>query len=93
MFFVRELLISPAQEEHIWSNHRVAPEEAEEACFSQVFAVRGRDRSYAIYGQTEAGRYLLVVLYPRRQGVYSLATARDMTRSERRRYQAHLQRR
>lgn len=93
MFFIRELLVSPEQEEHIWSRHHITLEEAEEVCFSQVLAVRGKDRSFAIYGQTVAGRYLVAILYPRHEGVYSLATARAMTQTERRGYHQHRQRR
>lgn len=87
MVRIREVIVSAQQEEHIWTGHRVTPEEAEEVCFGDPLAIRGRDGSYAIYGQAEAGRYLIVVLFPRGRGVFSLATARDMTDAERRRYQ------
>src|SRR2546428_7827960 len=83
MFYIREVTISPEREEHIWVNHKVTPEEVEQVCFSDPLAIRGRDRSYAIYGQTEAGRYLIVFLYPRGQGVFSLASARGMIEAER----------
>ena len=86
MYFVREVIVSPEQEEHIWSKHRVTKEEAEEVCFSEPLIIRGRDGSYAIYGHTDAGRYLVVFLYPRGRGVFSLATARDMESAERQRY-------
>jgi uncharacterized protein len=92
MFLIREMLISPLTEEHIWTKHHVTPEEAEEACFSNPWVLRGREGSYVIYGQTEAGRYLAVFLYPRGEGVFSLATARDMDQAERRIYQAHRRR-
>ncbi len=65
----------------------MVPEEAEEACFSDPLVRRGRNHSYAVYGSTEAGRYLIVFLYPVGRGVFRLATARDMTRAERHRYQ------
>jgi uncharacterized protein len=87
MLYIREVIIAPQQEEHIWSKHQVTPEEVDEVCFGSPLALRGRDRSYAIYGQSEAGRYLIVFLYPRGRGVYDLATAREMTQTERRRYQ------
>jgi uncharacterized DUF497 family protein len=86
MVYVRDVVISPEQAEHIWSKHQVAMEEVEELCFANPWSLRGRDGSYAWYGQTEAGRYLAVMVYPRGQGVYPLATARDMTEQERRRY-------
>jgi uncharacterized DUF497 family protein len=87
VFRIREVIVSPQQEEHIWSKHQVTPEEVEEACFGAPLVLRGRDRSYAVYGRTDAGRYLAVFLYPRGPGRYSLATAREMTEVERRRYQ------
>jgi uncharacterized DUF497 family protein len=86
VFYIQEIVITQLQEEHIWTKHHVTPEEVEEVCFSQPVVLRGRDESYAVFGQTEAGRYLVVLLYPRGSGVYGLATARDMTDAERRRY-------
>ena len=88
MFRVRDVTATPQQEEHIWVKHRVTLEEVEEVCSSHPLFIRGRDKSYAVYGQTESGRYLLVVLFPKGQGVYSLATAREMTEVERRYYRS-----
>ena len=34
MTFVREIHISAFVEEHVWTKHRVTPEEVEEVCFS-----------------------------------------------------------
>lgn len=87
MFRIRRVLVSPAVEEHIWSKHHVTPEEVEEVCFADPLPLRSRGGGYAIYGQTEAGRYLIVFLYPRGHGVFALASARDMEQRERRRYQ------
>jgi len=92
MFSIRRVIVTPAQEEHIGSKHRVTSEEVEEVCFSQPLVIRGRDGSYAVYGQTNAGRYLIVFLYPKGQGVFSLATAREMESRERQRYQSHRKR-
>lgn len=69
MFYIREVIIAPQQEEHIWVKHQVTPEEVEEVCGGHPLPRRGRDGSYAIYGQSEAGRYLIVFLYPRGRGV------------------------
>ena len=84
---IRELIISEQQEDHIWTKHRVTPEEVEEVCHGDPWVLRGRDESYAAFGQTSAGRYLVVFLYPRSHDVYSVATAREMTDGERRRFQ------
>ena len=92
MFQIREVVFPPHVEEHIWAKHHVTPEEVEEVCLSAPWPLRGRDRRYAIYGRTEAGRYLVAFLYPRGRGVFSLATARDMSQMEQRRYQQHLRR-
>jgi uncharacterized DUF497 family protein len=91
MFHVREVIITPQVEEHIWTKHQVTPEEVEEVYFADPGPLPqcGRDRSYVIFGRTEAGRYLLVVLYPRGRGIFSLATARDMDQTERRYYRRH----
>lgn len=87
-FRIRELIVSPQQEQHVWSKHRVTLGEVEYLCLSQPYVLRGRDRSYAVYGQTAGGRYLTVFLFPRGRGVYSLATAREMNDAERRRYRS-----
>ena len=87
MFHIREVIIAPLVEEHIWAKHHVTPEEVEEVGFSNPLVIRGRDKSLAVYGQSEAGRYLIVFLYPKGGGIFSLATARDMAEVERSRYQ------
>ena len=86
MVRIREVRVSTSQEEHIWVKHQVTPEEVDEVCFGNPWVLGGRDGSYAVYGQTEAGRFLVAFIYPRGGGVFALATARDMTRTERRRY-------
>ena len=71
--------------EHIWG-HRVYPDEVEEVLKARHLLLRGRsNRRYAL-GQTEAGRYLFVVLAQRKSGRYRVETARDMNTSERRRF-------
>ena len=87
MFRIRRLEISAGQEDHIWVKHHVTTEEVDEVCQSAQLVLRGRDGSYAIYGQTAAGRYLALFIYPRGQGIFNLATARDVDQSERRRIQ------
>src|SRR5579885_2338691 len=62
---IRELILSPHQEDHIWTKHQVTPDEVEEVCFADPWVLRGRDNSYAVFGQTDSGRYLTIFLYPR----------------------------
>lgn len=84
----------PDRVQHI-AGHRVSPYEVEEA-------IRDKDRRvikagtaernpneiiYRVYGQTDAGRYLFVPLLKYENGTGALPlTARDMTKSETRRY-------
>ncbi|MCL4508025.1 MAG: BrnT family toxin [Chloroflexi bacterium] len=82
------VIVSAETETHIWTKHHVTLEEVEEAYAGDPLVLRGREDSYVVYGRTDAGRYLIIFLYPRGQGVFALATARDMEDRERRRYRA-----
>ena len=71
------------------SKHGVTWDEVQAACFGPGFHVRrGREGTYLVYGQSAAGRYLLVVLVAdaTEQGTWRVVTARDMTGTERRRF-------
>jgi hypothetical protein len=46
--------------------------------------LRSRLGRYAAYGQTEAGRYLVVIFIPLGQGWIRVISARDMDARERR---------
>lgn len=71
--------------EHI-SKHHIEPEEVEVVCGGRHLRERGRWGRLYILGQTEAGRYLFIVLARKKSGHYRVITARDMTQNERRRY-------
>ena len=80
------LLWDEWNEEHI-ARHHVTPTEVEDVTFGAPWVLRARGRdTWAHYGQTDAGRYLLVILAQRGAGWYYPVTARDMTDAERRRY-------
>ena len=85
-----DLVVDPGGEDHI-ARHGVQLEEVEEEMVGRPLFLRAREGRYSAIGQTDAGRYLTVFLAPRGQSVFSLITARDADRSERRKYQ--LQRR
>lgn len=69
-------------------------EEVEEILFSNPhvrFAETGRvkgEHLYVAYGQTEAGRYLIVFFIRKRHAAALPITARDMTGAEQRYYDA-----
>jgi uncharacterized protein len=75
------------------AKHHVMPEEVEDVFFNRPrfrFHERGHvqgEDMYTALGQTDDGRYLIVffILKPDHQAL--IISARDMTRSERRRYE------
>ncbi|MCX6031250.1 MAG: hypothetical protein NT169_18365 [Chloroflexi bacterium] len=77
--------------EHI-AEHSVEVEEVEWVCRSMASWMRhagttghGLSRYY-VYGQTESGRYLFVVLDREVEQLFYTVTARDMTDNERKGY-------
>ena len=73
--------------EKIESNHNIRLEEVEDVCLSEKRHVRkGREGLYKVFGQTNAGRYVLVVLVYKGAGDWKVATARTMTDTEKRLY-------
>ena len=72
--------------------HRVMPDEVEQVLFSKPFirrAEKGRVQGedvYVAYGQTTAGRYLVVFFILKYQMAALPISARDMTQAERRYY-------
>lgn len=71
--------------EHI-VRHRVSVEEVEDVAFGKHYAVRTRQGRYRLIGQTESGRYLVVILEPAEYDWFDPITARDATQNERRLY-------
>jgi uncharacterized DUF497 family protein len=67
--------------------------EVEDVAFGRHATYRVRHDRFALVGQTEAGRYLTVIVAPRTSGVYSLVTAGDAEDSERRLYRRVYRRR
>jgi uncharacterized DUF497 family protein len=71
----------------IESRHNVTFSEVEEACLSDKRHVRkGREGLYKVFSKTVAGRYVLVVLVNVGGGTWKVATAREMSDSERQLY-------
>jgi uncharacterized DUF497 family protein len=75
--------------DHI-TRHEITPEEFEDVCFGQALVQRakaeGRNPVYYVLGQTTAGRYLFCVVIQFPDGNGYPVTARNMTNTERRRY-------
>lgn len=72
--------------------HNISTEEVEEVWGGRHQAVRSREGTLEVLGQTAAGRYIAIFLAPRGKGRYYVITARDMNNAERRRYRKWLKR-
>jgi len=83
MVWFSELIWDDWNEEHI-ARHGVRRSEATEAVRSAPSLTRARDGTYRVIGQTNAGRYLFVIVVPQPLEAYYVVTARDATRNERR---------
>ena len=82
---IYEVVIDPEREDHI-ARHGVIPDEVREVIAGNFLVERTRWDRLLLVGQTDAGRYLALVVVPDEMGSYSLITARDADESERRRY-------
>ena len=90
---IEALDVEDAILDKIESKHGVAFDEGEEACYSHRLHVRrGRAGLYKVFSQTEAGRYLLVVLADSGSGsgTWQVVTVRSMTQTERHLYRRWL---
>ena len=73
--------------------HGVGTAEVEGVLFDRASKQRtGREGTLEVYGRTDAGRRLLVVVVEEGRGVCFVVTARDMTDSERRLYEKRTKR-
>jgi len=71
--------------EHI-ARHGLDPAEIEDVCFGKHIAFRGRGRRHVLYGKTESGRMVMVVLERLFKQVFRPITAREMTEDEKHSY-------
>lgn len=70
--------------DHI-ADHGVEPYEAEEVLDDDPLILRAGKGKYAAYGQTDGGRYLLVVFAEKSDDRLRVITARDLTVAEKKR--------
>jgi len=72
------------------ARHNIMPEEIEEVCFNDEIKPRiekGRYKRYYILGQTFDGRYIFIVIEYLGGKKARTITARDMTYSEKKRFE------
>ena len=87
---IRELVWDDLNEAHV-ARHGLHQREVEEAAFDRgaliVRARGGRSRSrYLVLGVTQAGKPLMIILEELSGGSCLVVTAREMEKSEKRRY-------
>ena len=84
---IADLIWDEVNVEHI-ARHRVEPHEVEQAIWDDPHVRRGPGKSrYRLYGQTDGGRYLFIVLDREYDDVFYIVTARDMDKREKQQYQ------
>lgn len=74
------------------AQHGVDQEEIEEICSSRNFAIKSGKGKVAVWGQTENGRYVLVILGRREFDDYYPVSAREMDEREKRNYKKWIKR-
>lgn len=72
--------------------HRVSQDEVEDVCYSKHFAIKSGRGKMALWGQTAAGRYLLVILVIEDYGDHYPISARDMDEREKKQYRKWIKR-
>lgn len=78
-----EIRWTDKSEDHI-AAHNVTPDETEQVLYTHPrLVLKGRKGTEYLFGTTDAGRYLLVVLTESTDGLAYVVTARDMTDAER----------
>ena len=75
-----------AVREKLYAKHGVEESEVHEALFGHSHVRRGHAGLHQVYGRTDAGRYLFILVRDLGAGRVRVVTARDMTMQERRRY-------
>ncbi|MEA1957859.1 MAG: hypothetical protein U9N01_05835 [Euryarchaeota archaeon] len=78
--FIKDIIVTKEAEHHI-TKHKVKRKEVLEVLNNFKFIQRKKKR-LLVYGKTNSGRILTIVLERREAGLYSLMTARDGTKSE-----------
>ena len=78
--------------EKLISKHGISPDEVEEVFFNKPqfrFVEKGNKKDENVYsalGQTDAGRYIVVIFIHKHQNLALILSARDMDRKERKQY-------
>lgn len=89
MVRIKDLYWDDANIEHI-ARHSVSPIEVEDVCFGEHISFRGQRRRYVLYGKTERGHMIMIVLERLLGQVFRPITARGMTEQEKQSYRKRM---
>lgn len=76
--------------EHIGRHSGISPKDVEDVCFGLHIVYRGKYGRYILYGQTDDGIYLNVVLERLHGSRFRPVTARPMSKGEKHNYKKKL---
>ncbi|MDO8676000.1 MAG: BrnT family toxin [Candidatus Omnitrophota bacterium] len=68
------------------TEHHVAPDEAEEACYNNPLIFKTGLGRYCLLGRTDGGRYLTIIADLMKKETVRVITAWDMSQAERKRF-------
>jgi uncharacterized DUF497 family protein len=95
-FRINQIIYSDGTEEKLVKKHRIRIREVYQVLDDEeVKQIPDRSKDYGfrlvLYGRTYGGRCLIVWLFPQdiRRGVWSLATAREASENEKKRFFEH----
>lgn len=92
MIQIEHVIWLPQFEDKLLAKHHVTVREAEDILFGAPYVeyvergFHADEHLYAAYGQTDAGRYLVVLFVLKQGGGALVISGRDMDGKERRRY-------
>ena len=86
---IKALHWDDANIKHI-ARHGLNPVDTEDVCFGKHIAFAARERRYVLYGKTEAGRMIMVVLERLFGQVFRPITGREMTDREKHNYRKRI---
>jgi len=88
---IRRLIWDEWNIEHT-TRHGVNQDEIEEVCYLKHVSIKSGKGKMAVWGQSESGRYLLVIFGVRKFDDYYPISAREMGEKEKRNYKKWLKR-
>lgn len=69
---------------HHINKHAVSMIEVQESCVNQITVLSGYSGRQMLFGKTNSGRYVTVILAKQVNNIYYVVTARDTSKKERR---------